>query len=123
MSNNSWLHNVDRLTRGKDRCTLMIHPEDADARNLVTGDPVEVSSEVGRIVTSAEVTEDCMPGVVSLPHGYGHDREGVSLAHASKKPGVSINDLTLDTAVDELTGNAAFSGVLVTVSKVPVSAS
>ena len=118
LSNNSWLHNVDRLTRGKDRCTLLIHPEDAKARGLSTGDPVAVRSATGRVVTRTEVTPDCMPGVVSLPHGYGHNRGATSIQIAAQKPGVSINDLTLDTAVDALTGNAAFSGVRVTVNRV-----
>ncbi len=118
LSNNSWLHNIGRLTRGKSRCTLKIHPEDAKARGLSTDDPVALSTSAGRIVTRAEVTEDCMPGVVSLPHGYGHNRGKTRIQIAAEKPGVSINDLTLDTAVDTLTGNAAFSGVRVKVEKV-----
>lgn len=118
LSNNSWLHNVDRLARGKSRCTLMIHPDDAQTRGLSSGDRVAVSSSVGQVETIADVTEDCMPGVVSLPHGYGHSRGRTKTRVASERPGVSINDLTLDTAVDTLTGNAAFSGIRVMVDRV-----
>lgn len=115
-SNNSWMHNSERLTRGKNRCTLLIHSKDAAARNLTNGELVVVQSRVGLVEVEIEITDDMMPGVVSLPHGYGHDRDGVQLSVARQKPGVSINDLTDDQNIDVLTGNAAFSGVMVKVS-------
>ena len=114
-SNNSWMHNSPRLVRGKDRCTLLMHPKDAQARNLADGALVKVCSRVGEIQLPLAVSETVMPGVVSIPHGWGHDREGVMLATAVRHPGVSINDLTDDQQIDFLTGNAAFNGVPVRV--------
>ena len=110
------MHNSPRLVKGDNRCTLMMHPEDAVRLNLDTGALTTVSSEVGSVVVPLEVTEEIMPGVVSLPHGYGHNRKGTKLGVAEKHAGVSINDLTNDTIVDPLTGNAAFSGQVVSVS-------
>ncbi|RLE36711.1 MAG: molybdopterin oxidoreductase family protein [Acidobacteria bacterium] len=115
-SNNSWMHNYGRLMGGKDRCTLLMHSEDAGRRGLESGQLVEVSSRVGRVTVALEVTDEMMPGVVSLPHGWGHNLEGVHLATAQQHPGVNINDLTDELRVDPLTGNAAFSGVPVWVS-------
>ena len=115
-SNNSWMHNSERLTKGKNRCTLLIHGDDAAARNLTDGEMVTVQSRVGFVEVEVEITDEMMPGVVSLPHGFGHNREGVQLSIARQKPGVSINDLTDDQKIDVLTGNAAFSGVMVKVS-------
>ncbi|MEL6404744.1 MAG: molybdopterin oxidoreductase family protein [Chloroflexota bacterium] len=110
-TNNSWMHNSERLVRGKNRCTLMMHPDDASAFSLADGDCVQVASRVGMVEVPVEITDTMMHGVVSLPHGYGHHREGVQLDVASAHAGVSINDLTDDQRLDELTGNAAFSGV------------
>ncbi len=114
-SNNSWLHNSPRLVKGKDRCTLMIHPEDARARNLGDGSLADVSSRSGSVRISVEVTDDMMPGTVSIPHGWGHNLPGVAMATAQAHAGVSINDLTDEAALDPLSGNAAFSGVVVEV--------
>jgi anaerobic selenocysteine-containing dehydrogenase len=113
-SNNSWMHNAARLMKGKDRCTLMIHPDDAERIGIKNGDVVHVSSRVGKVRAPAEVTSDMMAGVVSLPHGFGHGRDGVQLRVATSRPGVSVNDLTDERALD-ISGNAAFSGVPVTV--------
>ena len=113
-SNNSWMHNSQRLMKGKDRCTLMIHPEDASRVGVESGDVVAVRSRVGEVRAPAEVTDEIMRGVVSLPHGFGHGREGVQLRVASSRPGVSINDITDELALD-MSGNAAFSGIPVTV--------
>ena len=113
--NNSWLHNVPKLMAGKPRCTLMLHPDDAKARGLDNGALAEVRSRVGEVVVPVEIDEDIMQGVVSLPHGYGHAREGVIQRVATSHPGVSINDLTDEQAIDPVTGNAAFSGVQVEV--------
>ncbi len=114
-SNNSWMHNSQRLMKGKPRCTLMIHPDDAARLGVKSGDDVTVSSRVGHVTAPADITSDMMPGVVSLPHGFGHGRDGVQLSVATSKPGVSVNDLTDDQLIDALSGNAAFSGVPVTV--------
>lgn len=114
--NNSWLHNAHRLVKGRNRCTLQINPADALRFGVLNGQSVRVQSRVGSVALPAEVTEDMMPGVVSMPHGYGHNRPGISLDVAQTHAGVSINDLTDETLMDELTGNAAFSGVEVTIS-------
>ncbi len=116
--NNSWMHNAHRLVKGPNRCTLQLSPQDADRLGIATGDRVRVRSRVGAVELPAEVTPDMMPGVLSMPHGYGHNRPGVRLSVAAQHAGVSINDLTDETQLDELTGNAALSGVVVTVEKV-----
>lgn len=117
-SNNSWSHNSARLVSGKDRCTLQIHPEDAARRGVATGQRVALKSRVGEIVVPAEVTDAMMRGVVSLPHGWGHDREGVQLRVASSRPGASVNDVTDERFVDALSGASAFSGVPVEVTAI-----
>lgn len=114
-SSNSWMHNVERLVRGKNRCTLLMHPSDAASRSLQDGATVRVAARVGSVDAELSVSDEMMPGVVSLPHGWGHGRAGTQLRVAAQHPGVSINDLTDDQAIDALTGNAAFSGVAVTV--------
>lgn len=114
-SNNSWMHNTQRLMKGKPRCTLMMNPGDAARLGVGSGDVVTVTSRVGQVAAMAEVTDDMMEGVVSLPHGFGHGREGVRLSVAATHPGVSVNDLTDDQFIDVISGNAAFSGVPVTV--------
>ena len=113
-SNNSWMHNAARLMKGKDRCTLMIHPDDAKRIGVSDGDKVRISSRVGQVSAPAELTNDMMPGVVSLPHGFGHGRDGVQLRVATDHAGVSVNDLTDERSLD-VSGNAAFSGVPVEV--------
>jgi anaerobic selenocysteine-containing dehydrogenase len=115
--NNSWMHNVPMLLRGKPRCTLLVHPEDARRIGLRDGEEAIVTSRVGRVQVPVRETEEIMPGVVSLPHGYGHGRPGVKLGVAMQHAGVSINDLTDDEALDTLCGNAAFSGVSVRVER------
>ena len=115
-SNNSWMHNSQRLVKGPERCTLLMHPDDARARGLAQGQTVQVRSRVGSIPVRLELTDAVMPGVVSLPHGWGHGRPGVQLRVATAHPGVSVNDLTDDQAVDALLGTAAFSGTPVHVS-------
>lgn len=118
--NNSWLHNAHRLVKGRNRCTLQINPADAVRLGVANGQSVRVQSRVGSVELPAEVTEDMMPGVVSMPHGYGHNRHGIQLDIAQAHAGVSINDLTDETLLDELTGNAALTGVKVVVSLVEV---
>ncbi len=114
-SNNSWLHNSARLVKGPDRCTLLIHPADARARNLGDGSLAEVSSRTGSVQIAVEVTDDMMPGTVSIPHGWGHGLPGVRMAVAGAHAGVSVNDLTDETLIDPLSGTAALNGVPVEV--------
>ena len=116
-SNNSWMHNSERLVRGKRMCTLLMHPDDATTRGLADGARVRVSSRTGVVEVELETTDAMMPGVVSLPHGWGHDRPGVQLSVARAHGGASINDLTDDARIDVLTGNAGFSGVAVEVQQ------
>lgn len=115
-SNNSWMHNVGRLMKGKDRCTLMMNEEDARKLKVMDHQKVCVISNVGEVVVPVEISNKIMPGVVSLPHGYGHSREGTRMSTAKAHAGVSINDLTDDQQIDPLTGNAAFSGQPVKIS-------
>ncbi len=114
-TNNSWLHNSARMLKGRDRCTLLMHPDDATARGLEHGARVTVSSRVGSVTLPLHVTDQMMPGVVSLPHGFGHDRPGSELGVAASRPGVSANDVTDETFMDPLTGTAALNGVTVSV--------
>ena len=110
-SNNSWMHQSPRLIKGKPRCTLLVHPDDADAHGLAEGETVELRSRVGRIHVVVERSSTIMPGVVSLPHGFGHHRPDTQVSIASAHAGVSINDLTDDGRIDGPSGNAAFSGL------------
>lgn len=112
---NSWLHNVPRLVSGADRCTLLMNPADASARNLVDGAPVTVRSRVGEVTVPLQLSDEVMAGVVSLPHGYGHARDGIRLQVAADHAGASVNDLSDDQRVDAVSGNAALSGVPVQV--------
>ena len=114
-SKNTWLHNVPVLVSGKDRCTLMMHPADAASRGVRDGAPVEISSEAGAIIATLEITDEMLPGIVSLPHGWGHDKEGVRLSVAREHPGVNNNLLAPGDFVDVLSGNAAVNGIPVEV--------
>lgn len=120
-SNNSWCHNAPRLVKGKDRCTLLVHPEDAAAFGLAHGDRARLTSRVGAVIVPVEVSHEVMKGVVSLPHGFGHGRGG-RLRVASQQPGVSINDVTDEQRIDVLSGVANFGGVPVTIERVTVAA-
>ncbi len=112
-TNNSWLANSHRLTKGPDRCTMMIHPEDAALLGIEDGALATVRSVSGAVTLRAEVTDDMMPGTVSIPHGWGHDLPGMAMAVARAHAGVSANALTESGALDPLSGNAALSGVRV----------
>ncbi len=116
-SNNSWLHNSERLVKGKPRCTLLVHPRDAAARGIAEGDPVRLTSRAGEVVVPAELSDEMMPGVVSLPHGWGHGRPGTRTQVANAHAGVSANDVTDTGFVDLLSGTAALTGVEVTVTR------
>ncbi|MEU1197801.1 molybdopterin oxidoreductase family protein [Streptomyces sp. NPDC005813] len=110
-SNNSWMHNVPALTGGTNRCTLHIHPEDAERLGVRDGADVRVKGAGGEVVAPAEVTDGVRPGVVSLPHGWGHDRPGTRMRHASAAPGVNVNQLLDGSLLDPLSGNAVLNGV------------
>lgn len=115
-SNNSWMHNYHRLVKGKPRHQLLMHPDDLASRQLSDGQRVRVSSRIGMIEVHVLASLEMMPGVVSLPHGWGHDRPGVQMSIASAQPGASANDLTDERQLDELSGNAALNGVPVQVA-------
>ena len=115
-SNNSWMHNYHRLVKGKPRHHLLMHPDDLASRLLSDGQRVRVSSRIGMIEVEVVASLDMMPGVVSLPHGWGHGRPGVQMSIASAQPGASANDLTDERQLDELSGNAALNGVPVQVA-------
>jgi len=117
-SNNSWMHNSERLVSGRHRCVLLIHPEDAAHRGLAEGARVVLKSRAGEIEVPIEISDEIMPGVVSLPHGWGHGRPGTRLGVAAAHPGASVNDVTDETRIDPVSGAAALSGVPVTVSGV-----
>ena len=114
-SNNSWMHNSQRLVRGKPQCTILMHPADAAQRRLIAGQEVSVRSRVGSVVVPIEISEEMMPGVVSIPHGWGHDRPGIQIEVAQEHGGGSINDVTDDLKIDALCGTAAFNGTWVEV--------
>jgi len=114
-SNNSWMHNSERLVKGKPQCTILMHPTDAAHRDLTAGQTVSVRSRVGSVDVPIEISEEMMPGVVSIPHGWGHDRLGIQLGVAQQHAGGSINDLTDHLTIDALCGTAAFNGTWVAV--------
>ena len=114
-SNNSWMHNSHRLVKGRERCTLLIHPNDATSAKIEDGQLVKITSRSGSIDITAEVSEEMAQGVVCIPHGWGHDREGVQMKTAKAHAGASVNDLTSERFIDEVTGNIGFSGIEVSV--------
>ncbi|EFG79430.1 molybdopterin dinucleotide binding domain protein [Mycobacterium parascrofulaceum ATCC BAA-614] len=114
-SNNTWLHNVPALMKGKDCCTLLIHPDDAAHCGVADGDVVTVKSAAGEIRVPVEVTDAIRPGVVSMPHGWGHDKPGTRMAVANGSPGVNTNVLSPPTFIDEPSGNGALNGIPVTI--------
>jgi anaerobic selenocysteine-containing dehydrogenase len=117
-TNNSWGHNAPSLARGRPRCTLLMSPRDAERLGLEDGAEVRIASRVGEIVAPLEVSDEMMPGVVSLPHGWGHDRPGIGLRVAAAQPGVSVNDITDEQAIEPVVGNAILNGVPVTVAPI-----
>ncbi len=123
-SNNSWLHNSPRMMKGvksnqkgqNPRCSAQIHPDDAARFNIQDGQFITVTSRVGQVEITAELTEKIMPGVISIPHGWGHNKAGSSWSLAEQHSGVSVNDLTDEMCLDELSGNAVLNGVPVTIA-------
>jgi anaerobic selenocysteine-containing dehydrogenase len=110
------MHNVDVLVKGRERCTLQVHPEDASRLGLEAGGHAKVASRVGVVVAPVEVTDEILAGVVSLPHGWGHDAPGARMEVAADHAGVNSNTLTDDEAVDPLSGNCVLNGIPVTVA-------
>jgi len=112
-SNNSWMHNLPTLAKGPMRCTALVHPADAQRLQLTDGAQACISSDAGRLEVQVQVSADMMPGVVSLPHGWGHDVPGTRLHLAAQRPGVNLNALLDDQLRDPLSGNAVLSGVAI----------
>lgn len=115
-SNNSWMHNSQRLVKGKGRCNAMLHPDDAARLGIEDGEALTVSSKAGTITLPAWVCEDIMPGVISVPHGWGHDREGVLLGVARRVAGESVNDVISSSNVEAVTAMAQLNGIPVKVA-------
>jgi anaerobic selenocysteine-containing dehydrogenase len=118
-SNNSWMHNVGQLVKGKPRCTLQMNPVDAARRGVDDGAAAVISSRVGDVTATVEVTDRVAPGVVSLPHGWGHGAPGSSMPVAAAHAGVNANVLTDHTLIDPLSGNAVLNGIPVEVQALP----
>ncbi len=116
-TNNSWFHNLPSSVKGRDRCTLLMHPDDAKDRGLLHGDPVQIRSRVGAVEVRLEITDEVMPGVVSLPHGWGHGRPGTRLRVARAHAHASLNDLTDELEIEPVVGNAILNGVPVEVAR------
>ena len=110
-SNNSWMHNLEPLVKGKERCTAHVHPDDAERLGLTDGESAKVSSRAGVIEVPVEVTDAVMPGVVSVPHGWGHDLDGIRMSVAAAHPGTNSNVLADETVVEPLSGNAVLNGI------------
>ena len=114
-SNNSWMHNYHRLVKGKARDQLLMHPDDLAAHGFKNGQTVELASRIGMLKVPVEATVDVMPGVVCLPHGWGHNRDGARLTIANAHAGESYNDISDEKFIDAISGNTAMNGISVTV--------
>ncbi len=115
-TNNSWMHNCRSLIKGPERCTLLMNPDDASRLGFEHGRVVTVASRVGSVSLPLHVSDEVMPGVVSMPHGFGHTRKGTRMPDAAARPGVSMNDLTDESVTEGLCGNGVLTGVRVRVS-------
>jgi anaerobic selenocysteine-containing dehydrogenase len=109
------MHNSERLVKGKDQCTLMMHPDDAKARGVTAGSAVTVSTKIGQIKVPVEITDEMMPGVVSMAFGWGHHRPGSRMSVAAAHPGVSMNDIVDEALFDKVSGISVLDGVPVKV--------
>lgn len=118
-SNNSWLHNVPALTGGSNRCTLQVHPDDAARLGLADGRPARITADGGSLEVPVEVTDTVRTGVVSLPHGWGHDRPGTRMSVAAAEPGVNVNQLLDGSRLDPLSGTAVLNGFPVELTPIP----
>jgi anaerobic selenocysteine-containing dehydrogenase len=115
-SNNSWMHNLDVLVKGKDRCTMHVSPADAERLGLSDGGSARLRSRTGELVAPVEVTDAVMSGVVSIPHGWGHHEPGTRMRVASEHAGVNSNVLADENQVDPLSGNAVLNGIPVEIA-------
>lgn len=118
-SNNSWMHNLRSLAKGPFRCTALVHPADAQRLGLTDGGRARIANAHRSIEVTVEVSDEMMPGVVSLPHGWGHDQPGTKLTVAAERPGANLNAILDDTHRDPLSGNAVLSGVPITMAPLP----
>lgn len=109
-SNNSWMHNVPALNGGSNRCTVQVHPADAARLGLADGGPARITTEAGEITIPVEITDTVRTGVVSVPHGWGHDRPGTRMAVAHARPGVNVNQLLDGSRRDPLSGTSVLNG-------------
>ena len=110
-SNNSWMHNLEPLVKGKEACTAHVHPDDARRLGLEDGAEAKLVSSTGSVIVPVEVTDTVMPGVVSMPHGWGHDRPGTRMGVAHEHAGVNSNMLSDQALVDPVSGNAVLNGI------------
>ena len=117
-TNNSWMHNLPNLVKDKDLCTALIHPDDAAKLKITLPSPVRVTSKTGSIEITAEESDEVMQGVISIPHGFGHNREGTRLAYAEKRPGANYNELADTGNVDELVGTSVLNGIAVKIERI-----
>jgi anaerobic selenocysteine-containing dehydrogenase len=117
-SNNSWMHNIEVLVKGKARCTLQMHPNDAQRVGVKEGSVARIASRVGAVDAVVELTSDIRERVVSLPHGWGHDMSGTRMNVAAKRAGVNSNVLTDENEMDPLSGNSVMNGIPVTITPV-----
>jgi len=115
-SNNSWMHNIAGLVRGSNRCTVQVHPDDAVRLGLADGGSATVSSRVGKLTAPVEVTDGLRPGVISIPHGWGHDADGARMAVAAEHAGANSNLLADELLLDALSGTAVLNGIPVEVT-------
>ena len=118
-SNNSWMHNLPNLVPGRDRCSLHVNPIDAARRNLQEGEEISVSSKAGKVTVAVHVTDEIMPGVVSLPHGWGHGVPGTRLSVAERNAGTNSNILTDSGAMDPVSGNSVLNGIPIYINEQP----
>ena len=114
-SNNSWMHNISSMVKGQDRCTVLMHPDDARARDLLDGQRVVVASRMGAIEVPLEVSDEIRVGTVAIPHGWGHDEKNVGWSTAAAHPGANVNLLHDPNKVETFTGNGALNGTWVRV--------
>ncbi len=121
-SNNSWMHNLPKLVSGPERCTVLVHPADAARLGVIDGEAAVLSSANGEIRLTAQVTEDMMPGVVSVPHGWGHDLDGTDMTVAREHAGVNVNLLGDTSLLEPLSGTAVLNGIPVELAPAAVVA-
>lgn len=116
-SNNSWMHNLPMLAKGPFRCVALVHPADATRLGLADGGTARMTAGDRSIDVVVEISDEMRPGVVSLPHGWGHDQPGTRMRVAAERPGANINAILDENARDPLSGNSVLSGVAITMAR------